>query len=138
MGKLVRFGVSMEEVLLREFDRLLRKRGYGSRSEAVRDLVRDALVRQEWEEDQEVVGVITLVYEHHRRELTARLTEVQHHHHDLVAAAMHIHLDEENCLEIIAVRGPGPTVQALADTLIAQKGVKHGQLSATATGARLP
>lgn len=138
MSKLVRFGVSMEEELLDRFDALIRKLGYANRSEAIRDLVRERLVRREWEEKAEVVGVIILLYDHRKRELSDELIELQHRHHDLVLATMHIHLDEANCLEILAVRGPGPELERLAEHLRSLKGVKHGQLAATSTGRKLP
>ncbi len=127
----------MDEELLARFDGLIRALGYANRSEALRDLVRERLVRHEWEEGEEVVGVIVLLYEHHKRELSDELIDLQHHHHDLVIATMHVHLDADNCLEILAVRGPGPEVQRLAELLRSLKGVKHGQLAATSTGRRL-
>lgn len=132
-----RFGVSMDEELLEQFDDLIGKLGYANRSEALRDLVRERLVQREWEEGEEVVGVIVLLYDHRRRELADRLTDLQHDYHGLVAATMHIHLDEDNCLEILAVRSTGRQVQQLADHLIGLKGVKHGKLAATSTGKGL-
>lgn len=133
MADLVRFGVSMEEELLRAFDELIRKKGYTNRSEALRDLVREALHAQAWEEGEEVLGVIVLLYDHRKRELLARLTEAQHHAHPHVLASLHIHLDEENCLEVIAVRGPAGEVRRLADQLRAEKGVKLGRLCPAGT-----
>ncbi|MCD6540442.1 nickel-responsive transcriptional regulator NikR [Candidatus Bipolaricaulota bacterium] len=138
MPKLVRFGVSMEEGLLARFDALIRELGYSNRSEAIRDLVRERLVRHEWEAGEEVVGVIVLLYEHHKRELPDALIDLQHRHHRLVIATMHVHLDADNCLEILAVRGPGPELQRLAEHLRSLKGVKHGQLAVTSTGRTLP
>lgn len=137
MGELVRFGVSMDAELLARFDGLIAELGYANRSEALRDLVRDRLVQREWEAGEEVVGVVVLLYDHHKRELADRLTDLQHEHHDLILSTMHIHLDEANCLEVLAVRGPGNEVQRLADRLIGLKGVKHGKLAATSTGRRL-
>ena len=137
MAGVERFSVSMEADLLEQFQALADKRGYANRSEAVRDLVRDALVREEWSGDEEIVGTVTIVYDHHTRELGERLTSVQHDHHALILATMHIHLDHENCLEVIAVRGKAPDVQRIADALIATRGVKHGRLSATTTGRAL-
>lgn len=136
-AKLARFGVSLDEELLAQFDGLIRRLGYGSRSEALRDLVRERLVRREWEEGQEVVGVIVLLYDHHQRELTERLTDLQHHDHELIEATMHLHLDPDNCLEVLAVRGVGSRIQAIADRLASLKGVKHSQLAATSTGEGL-
>lgn len=138
MSRLVRFGVSMEEELLARFDALIRELGYANRSEAIRDLVRERLVQKEWREGEEVVGVIILLYDHRKRELSDELVELQHHHHHLVIATLHVHLDEANCLEILAVRGPGTELQRLAENLRSLKGVKHGQLAATSTGRWLP
>jgi len=137
MEKLARFSVSIEGGLLARFLRMARKHGWRNRSEALRNVMREALVREEWEGDAEIVGTITIVYDHHRRELTERLTAVQHDHHDAVLAATHIHLDHDNCLEMIAVRGTASKVQRIADALIGTRGVAHGRLTATTTGRRL-
>jgi CopG family nickel-responsive transcriptional regulator len=138
MNRIARFGVSMESALLERFDRFIDRRGYQNRSEAVRDLVRDSLVREEWEEgDAETVGTITLIYDHHMRELTEKLTDHQHRQHDAVISAMHVHLDHHNCLEVLAVKGRARDIQKMADTLISLKGVKHGKLSMTTTGKGL-
>lgn len=137
MGRIMRFGVSMDEELVGRFDAFIRRQGYRSRSEAIRDLVRDRLVRREWEEGDEVVGVIILLYDHHQRELSDRLTDLQHHDHSLIHATMHIHLDPDNCLEVLTVRGQGRELQNLADRLTSLKGVKHGRLAATSTGKTL-
>jgi CopG family nickel-responsive transcriptional regulator len=137
MGSLTRFSVSVESGLLERFLRLARKHGWGNRSKAIRNVMRDALVREEWQGDAEIVGTITIVYDHHKRELTDRLTSIQHDAHQAVLAATHFHLDHDNCLEVIAVRGRASQVQKIADTLIATRGVKHGKLSATTTGKRL-
>lgn len=127
MGRILRFGVSMEEELLKAFDALIQKKGYPNRSEALRDLVREALAARAWEEGKEVVGVIALLYDHHKRELLARLTSLQHHAHTHVLASLHVHLDEERCLEVVAVRGPARDIQDLADHLRAIPGVKLGR-----------
>ena len=137
MNKIVRFSVSIEQELLDRFLRIAKKRGWGNRSEALRDLMRDALVRDEWEANAEIVGTITLVYDHHKRELADKLTSIQHDHHDAVLSATHIHLDHDNCLEMIAVRGPAKQVQKIADALISTRGVKHGKLTATTTGSKI-
>ncbi|HOX59681.1 MAG TPA: nickel-responsive transcriptional regulator NikR [Verrucomicrobiota bacterium] len=137
MGKLTRFSVSLESDLLDRFLSMSRKHGWGNRSEAVRNVMRDSLVREEWRGDEEIVGTITIVYDHRKRELTDRLTNIQHDHHDAVLAATHIHLDHDNCLEMIAVRGTSTQVQKIADTLIGTRGVKHGKLIATTTGKKL-
>ena len=137
MGQLTRFSVSIESDLLDRFLRMAKKHGWGNRSAALRNVMRDALVAEEWRGDAEIVGTITIVYDHHRRELTDRLTSIQHDHHGLVLAATHIHLDHDNCLEMIAVRGTATQVQRIADTLIGTRGVKHGKLSVTTTGKKL-
>ena len=137
MQELIRFGVSMDSALLERFDKHIQERGYGNRSEAIRDLVRDTLVREEWEGGDEVVGTITLVYDHHVRELSDRLTDIQHDHFNSVLSSLHIHLDHHNCLEVIVVRDEASKVQKFADRLIGTRGVKHGKLSATTRGSKL-
>jgi CopG family nickel-responsive transcriptional regulator len=133
-----RFGISLDEILLKGFDDLIRKKGYSNRSEAIRDLIRDALVKEEWEGTTgETVGTITIVYSHEKRELLDLLTRLQHLHHDLIISSMHIHLDKHNCLELIAVKGKGEDIKKIADRLIGSKGVKHGKLTLTTTGRRL-
>jgi CopG family nickel-responsive transcriptional regulator len=134
MSKLVRFGVSLEQGLLAEFDRSLRRRGWASRSEALRDLIRADLVREEWLEDDEVAGAVTLIYDHHRKDLLGRLTDLQHDYQSLVLSTQHVHLDHDHCLEIIAVKGHPAEIRKLADTLRTIKGVKHGTLTMSTTG----
>jgi CopG family nickel-responsive transcriptional regulator len=130
-----RFGVSIEDVLLRRFDGLLAAKGYGSRSEAIRDLIRDLLVSEEWEAGtEETAGTITIVYSHDTRELTETLTDLQHRHHAAIVSTMHIHLDNHNCLEVLIVRGRGKEIKKIADRLIGTKGVIHGKLTLTTTG----
>ena len=136
MSSLARFGISMDSELLQRFDALIHRKGYANRSEAIRDLVRDSLVHQEWEEDSgEKVGTITLIYDHHVRELSEKLTSMQHASHDTVISTMHVHLDHHNCLEVLAVKGKGSDIRAVADALIGTKGVKHGKLVMTTSGA---
>jgi len=137
MGETIRFGMSLDADLLDKFDNLAEKRGYKNRSEALRDLMRDYLVRKEWEGDEEIVGTITLVYDHHVRELTERLTDFQHDHSSAVLSSLHIHLDHDNCLEVIVIRDTAANVREFADHLISTRGVKHGKLSATTTGRQL-
>ena len=137
MSELVRFGVAVDAELLKKFDKLTVARGYANRSEALRDLMRDTLVQQQWQEDEEVVGVVTLLYDHHARNLEAQLTGIQHDHHSQILSTMHIHLDHDHCLEIIAVRGTGRQIEVLATQLIGMKGVRHGKLTATSTGRGL-
>jgi CopG family transcriptional regulator, nickel-responsive regulator len=133
-----RFGISLDKILLKKFDERIQRKGYANRSEAIRDLIRDSLVMEEWEQATgETVGTITIVYSHERRELLDLLTRIQHHHHNLIISSMHIHLDEHNCLELIAVKGKGEEIKRIADRLIGTKGVKHGKLSLTTTGKLL-
>ena len=137
-GALQRFGVSMEGKLLELFDRMIAKRGYRNRSEAIRDLVRDKLVEEEWAAgSREVVGTLTIIYDHHTRELQARMTELQHTYHAHVVSTLHVHLDHHNCLEVLVVRGRPRDVRALSDGLLSLKGVKHGRLAATSSGKNL-
>ena len=135
MSSTVRFGVSMDADLLSEFDEFCRVRGYDTRSEALRDLIRDALVEDMGSHETAMVaGTLTLVYDHHKSDLTQRLTAAQHDAHDLILATLHVHLDHHNCLEVLALRGPSGAVKALADQILAVKGVKHGKFVLTATG----
>lgn len=138
MSQITRFGISMDSKLLRRFDRLIAEHGYSTRSEAFRDLVRDRLVKEEWQEENgETVGTITIIYDHHKRDLTETLTEQQHRRHDSVISTMHVHLDEDNCLEVLAVKGKAKEIKKIADDLISTKGVKHGKLVMTSTGKNL-
>ena len=134
MSKTTRFAVSLDSELLNSFDRVIESQGYNNRSEAVRDLIRDKLVTQKWDEKTEAVGTITLIFNHHLYSLSDDITAKQHEHHSLIISSMHLHLDHDNCLEIIAVRGKGERIQKLADSLITMKGVKHGKLTLTTAG----
>lgn len=134
---LKRFSISLEEQLLDTFDRFIRQRAYSNRSEAIRDLIRKAFVKEAWEADKEVVGVITLVYDHHRYQLQEKITELQHELHHHIISSMHVHLDHDNCLEVIVVRGKAQKVQTLAEQLTALRGVKDGNLSMSSTGGHL-
>lgn len=139
MGELSRIGVAIDTDLLDKFDSLIARRGYTNRSEAFRDLIRDELVERTWEApDSNVVGTVTLVYDHHVRLLTDKLTDLQHEHHRSILSTLHVHLDHDNCLEVLVVRGKSATVRRIADTLISTKGVKHGRLTITSSGAELP
>jgi CopG family nickel-responsive transcriptional regulator len=139
VAELCRIGVAINEELLEKFDQLIEKRGYTNRSEAFRDLIRSELVHELWEESDAVVfGTVTLVYDHHVRLLTEKLTELQHQFHSAILSSMHVHLDHDNCLEVILVKGKAPVVQKLANALIATKGVKHGRFTATTSGGDLP
>jgi CopG family nickel-responsive transcriptional regulator len=133
MANLVRFGVSMDERVLGALDHLVKRRSYANRSEAIRDLVRSEQVREAWDKGQgPVVGTLTIVYDHHVREVSERLVALQHDHEELVHSTMHVHLSHRMCLEVIVLRGRPKDIQALADRLIAARGVKHGRLVATA------
>jgi len=136
--EIVRFGVSMEKGLLENFDRFISKKGYGNRSEAVRDLIRDFLVEEEWSiQREEMAGTITLVYNHHTRGLSDTLTSLQHQYHHLIISTMHIHLDKDNCLEVLVVKGRADKIKMVADQLISTRGVKHGKLTISTTGKEL-
>lgn len=137
MTGLFRFGVSLPKDLLDKFDKLIGKKNYSNRSEAFRDLIRQELVKEEWREGGAIAGAITLIYNHHKRELVNKLTDIQHDHQKVIISTQHIHLDHDNCLEIIAVKGHPREAQKLADTLKAVKGVKHGTLSMSSTGEGL-
>jgi len=132
MGRIARFAVTIDEGLLERFDAFIKKKGYVSRSEAVRDLIRGALL-EDSEEEREVFGTITIVFNHHQRELAERITEIEHSYLENIISTMHIHIDREHCLETIAVKGKARAVRELADKIISLKGVKHGKL--TVTGA---
>ncbi|OGB61395.1 MAG: nickel-responsive regulator [Caldithrix sp. RBG_13_44_9] len=134
---LIRFGVSIPVTLIKKFDLLIRRKNYSNRSEAIRDLIRKELVEEEIEENGDAVGVLHILYNHHRRELSEKLTDIQHKHHNLILSAMHIHLDHDNCIEVIVMQGESQKLKSLADLLIAAKGVKHGKLNLTSTGKYL-
>jgi CopG family nickel-responsive transcriptional regulator len=138
MSGLSRIGVAIDSELLARFDRLIAQRKYTNRSEAFRDLIRDELVEKTWQSpDSDVVGTVTLVYDHHVRLLNEKLTDIQHDHHRLILSTMHVHLDHDNCLEVLVVRGRSSEVRKVADSLISAKGVKHGRLTITTTGTDL-
>src|SRR5215813_10463487 len=135
MSELSRIGVAIDSDLLIQFDELIAKRGYTNRSEAFRDLIRDELVQKSWESpDSNVVGTVTLVYDHHVRMLNEKLTSIQHDHHHSILSTLHVHLDHDNCLEVLVVRGKSAEVRKVADVLISTKGVKHGRLTITTSG----
>lgn len=137
MSSIIRFGVSLEQGLLEKFDRLIAERGFASRSEAFRDLIRGSLIEREWKEGELVAGAVTLVYDHHRKDLMGRITDIQHDFHHLIISTQHIHLDHDSCLEIIAVRGRAGEVSRLADTLRSVKGVMHGTVSMSGAAKKL-
>lgn len=137
MSEVVRLSVSMDRELEQKLEELVRRAGYANRSEFVRDLVRDRMVEGEWESEDEAVGTITLVYDHHQRGLHDRLTDIQHAHHDLVLATTHIHLDHHLCAEAIVCRGRASAIREIADRMRRERGVLHGALSMSSTGRGL-
>jgi CopG family nickel-responsive transcriptional regulator len=138
MSGLSRIGVAIDTGLLEKFDQLIAERGYTNRSEAFRDLIRDDLVRKDAESpDSQVIGTVTLVYDHHVRLLQEKLTAIQHDHHHAILSTLHVHLDHDNCLEVLVVKGRSQEVRDVASVLISTKGVKHGRLVITTTGAGL-
>jgi len=134
---LVRFGVSLPGHLIQRFDEHIRERNYTNRSEAIRDLIRQKLIEEEIEGDETVIGVLHLLYDHHKRELSEKLTDIQHDHHELIISAIHVHLDHDNCLEVIMLRGNASLIRLLSNKMIATKGVKHAQLYLTSQGKNL-
>ncbi|MBE3592047.1 MAG: nickel-responsive transcriptional regulator NikR [Thermoanaerobacter sp.] len=138
MEEIIRFGVSMESKLLYQFDELIKRKNYNNRSEAIRDLIRDFIVENQWEaEDAETIGTITYVFNHEVREISDKLTDMQHKHYQNIISTMHIHLDKHNCLEIMVVKGTAKEITKIADEIISTKGVKHGKLVMTTTGENL-
>jgi CopG family nickel-responsive transcriptional regulator len=138
MSDIIRFGVSIDSQLIKKFDSLINRKGYATRSEAIRDMIRDTLVEEEWEAGaQETVGTITIVYNHHTRELEHALTDMQHKSFHQIISTLHVHLDAHNCLEVLVVKGKGQEIRKIADRLIGTKGVKHGKLTMTTTGKEL-
>lgn len=138
MDELVRFGISMKESLLDKFDDLIVNKGYSNRSEAIRDLIRNRLVENEWEDEKkEVAGTVTLIYDHHSSGLSDKLNTIQHDAHHLFLSTTHVHLDHHNCLEVLVVKGKAGEVRSVAERLIGVKGVKHGKLTITSTGKNL-
>lgn len=140
MSDLIRFGISAEGELLEGFDRLAAERGYGNRSEALRDLMRDALVQSRLEKhpgETEVLGNVTIMYDHHARHLTDRMAELQHARHGLVVSVLHVHLSHDDCMEVIVLRGQAGDVKTLGHQLLSLKGVKHGQLFITLPGRQI-
>ena len=132
MSDLSRIGVAIDAGLLHQFDSLIAAKGYTNRSEAFRDLIREALAREAVQEPgRPVVGTLTLVYDHHVRLLAERLTDMQHEHGREIVSTLHVHLDHHNCLEVLVLRGKSASVRAIADRLTSTKGVKHGRLTLT-------
>jgi len=137
-SSLLRFGVSIEENLLKKFDSFISSTNYKNRSEALRDLIRIALVEEEWENaDEEVAGAIVLVYNHHKRELVDKLLDIQHDYNKYIISSQHIHLDHDNCLEIIVVKGNMKFIQEILSKLKSAKGVKHASLTKSTLGKNI-
>ncbi len=134
---LKRFTVSMEDNLLEDFDGYIKDRHYKNRSEALRDLIRGRIIEKEWNADKDVMGVISLVYDHHQHKLQEKVTELQHDFHSQVVSTTHVHMDHHNCLEVIIVRGKAGEVRGLADSLSALRGVRNANLSMSSTGKNL-
>jgi len=138
MSDLIRFGVSLSERLLNRFDEYIYKRGYVNRSEALRDLIRNALVQEEWEEpEKETVATITYVYDHHKHDISDQLSNIQHDYTHLIISNLHVHLDADNCLEVMVLRGKTREIKLLSDLLIGARGVRHGGVVRTSTGKEL-
>ncbi|MFH1853904.1 MAG: nickel-responsive transcriptional regulator NikR [Candidatus Omnitrophota bacterium] len=137
MSDLIRFGISLENSLLKDFDKLIQDKQYANRSEAIRDLIRNSLVEDEWKKRKDVAGAVSLVYDHHRRELMNVIVDIQHDYQDTIIASQHVHLDHHNCLEVIIVKGKSDKIKVLSDKLRAVKGVKHGSLTLTTLGKEL-
>jgi CopG family transcriptional regulator, nickel-responsive regulator len=133
-NKIIRFGVSISESLLEKFDMLIDDKGYTNRSEAIRDLIRDKLVESDWADDagkDNAIGTITIVYDHHTREVGEKLTDTAHNYHDLVISNMHVHLTHSSCLEVMVVKGASDQIRNFADKVLSIRGVKHGKLVIT-------
>jgi CopG family nickel-responsive transcriptional regulator len=134
MSDLIRFGVSIDKELLEKYDAKIRKENYTNRSNAIADLIREELIKQEWAEDKEVAGAIIMVFDHHQRDLVNNLINIQHDYHKYIISSQHIHLDHNNCFEIVVVKGKPHQLEELANKLKAAKGVKHASLSLATTG----
>ena len=133
-----RIGISLEEKLLKRFDKLIRAKGYSNRSEAVRDLIREKLIEEEWSAPKgEAVATVLLVYAHETTDLSQRMMKLEHSEFHRVVASTHVHLDHENCLEILILRGPGREIKRLGERLISMRGVKHGRFIPGTTGRKL-
>ncbi len=137
MDHLIRTGISLEDELLKTFDEVIGRKGYRNRSEAIRDLIRDLLVSEEADKNKVIVGTLTIVYDHHRPNLTEKLIDAQHRAGGRVLATTHVHLDHHNCLEVLIMKGRSGAIRAFADGILSLRGVKHGRLVITSTGKDL-
>ena len=130
--KITRFGVSIEPDLLKKYDSLIKKQGYANRSEAIRDLIRKNLIdKKQRDPNQNAIGTLTMVYNHHTGNLTNKLLDLQHRHHDAILTTSHVHIDHHNCLEVLVLKGKTKNIQQLADAIKSLKGIKHGELVLT-------
>jgi len=135
---LIRFGVSIPEKLLKKFDKLIATKGYKNRSEAIRDFVREKLVEKEWQEgNKETFGTLTIVYDHHANNVGEVLNEVQHQYHSTIITNVHVHVDHDNCLEVLLLKGENKKIKEVSDKIISLKGIKYGKLTAATTGKEL-
>ncbi len=132
MGKVKRISVSLPVNLARDFEKAIARKAYSNRSKAVADVFRDFLAGIEWLEGGSAVGAITILYDHHKRGVTDRLTEIQHDYGSLILSSLHVHLDHDNCLEVIVVRGDAAKIEKLSNSLVSTRGVKQGRLSSLA------
>ena len=137
MTELIRLSISLEKTLCEKLDKMVKTSGYSNRSEYIRDLIRDRMVTDQWEKSEEVLGTITLIYNHHQRELSEKITDIQHNHHEQVMASTHIHLSHEICAEMIMVKGVAENISRLADILRQQRGVLHSGLTMSSSGQEL-
>lgn len=138
MENIIRFGISLPKKLLTKFDSLIKKKKYTNRSEAIRDLIRNTLIEEEWGKKNEItLGVIVLVYDHHQRQLVDKIIEIQHNSHAEIKSTMHIHIDHDNCMEIIVVKGKGEEIKNISDKLVSLKGVKYGKLNLATSGEKI-
>ncbi|MFN3921488.1 MAG: nickel-responsive transcriptional regulator NikR [Caldimicrobium sp.] len=139
MEELARFGISIPKELLKAFDEYIERKHYANRSEAIRDLIRQKLVEEEWKESEdEVAGVITYLYDHHKRELADKLLVLQHDYYNKIITTQHVHVDHERCLEVILVKGKASEIKELADKIQGLKGVLHLNLALTTLGKKIP
>ena len=134
---LKRFTISLDEKLLEHFDTAITQRKYVNRSEAIRDLIRSAFVEEEWQADKDVIGVISMVYDHHQSKLQEKVTEIQHEYHHQIVSATHIHMDHHNCLEVVIVKGKAGSINELADRLRSLRGVRNCKMAMSTTGKDL-
>jgi CopG family nickel-responsive transcriptional regulator len=138
VGGTIRFGISLDSDLLEKFDKLCEERNYPTRSEAIRDLIRNELVQKEWrDQNQEVTGTLTLVYDHHQSDLAQKMIEIQHSALEVIISTLHVHIDHKNCMEVLVLKGAVKDVNDISRRLTSTRGIKHGKLSLSTTGKDL-